>query len=439
MINKIKGTIDLLPEETAVWQRLEEVISAVSRLYHFQEIRTPIFEASELFHRGVGDSTDIVKKETYDFMDRGERMVTLRPEGTAGVVRSVIENKLYANPNLPLKYYYVGPMFRYERPQKGRQRQFHQFGGEAMGSYDPKLDAEVIGYATTLLKALRLENVKLKINSLGDKESKLAYRTKLLEYLSPKIEGLCPDCQHRYLENPLRVLDCKVDVQNPILTEAPKPLDSLNAADKAHFESVLAYLTAMGIDYEVDKSLVRGLDYYTHTVFELEAKLPTLGAQATLGGGGRYNDLVESLDGPSFPAVGFAFGMERLLLAMESNQQEEEADLTHVFMITLGEKAKSLSMGILTKLRHGGLVCDTDFFDRPLKAQFKQAERINPKFILILGDDEIAKNVINVKITATGVQETVPLANLYQYLIQSIQSEAHSCGGHCEECESDCQ
>lgn len=438
MIAKVKGTYDLLPEATSNWQRLEDVIAAVSKLYNFQEIRTPIFEASELFHRGVGDTTDIVKKETYDFMDRGDRSVTLRPEGTAGVVRSVIENKLYANANLPLKYYYVGPMFRYERPQKGRQRQFHQFGGEAMGSYDPKLDAEVIGYAATLLKALRLENVKVKINSLGDKASKLSYRETLLNYLSPQIEGLCPDCQHRYLENPLRVLDCKVDHDNQILIDAPKPLDSLNEADRAHFDAVLAYLTAMDIPYTVDSSLVRGLDYYTHTVFELEADLPTLGAQATLGGGGRYNDLVESLDGPSFPAVGFAFGMERLLLAMESSDQQVKEPTTHVFMMPIGEKAKVKSMELLTKLRHGGLICDTDFFDRPMKSQFKQAERLKPKFILILGDDELDSNVINVKNTKLGTQETVPLKDLYQYLVHAIQSESHSCDGSCEDCSDDC-
>ena len=439
MITKIKGTYDILPEQTAAWQQLEEVIAAVSKIYHFQEIRTPIFEASELFHRGVGDTTDIVKKETYDFLDRGDRSVTLRPEGTAGVVRSIIENKLYASPNLPLKYYYVGPMFRYERPQKGRQRQFHQFGAEAMGSFDPRLDAEVIGYAVTLLKALRLENVKVKINSLGDKASKLSYRTTLQTYLSTQVEGLCSDCQHRYLENPLRVLDCKVDHDNPILINAPKPLKSLNEPDQIHFNQVLAYLDAMGIDYHVDESLVRGLDYYTHTVFELEADLPTLGAQATLGGGGRYNDLVENLDGPSFPAVGFAFGMERLLLALESMENKKPTPYTHVFMIALGEKASVASMNLLTKLRHGGLICETDFFSRPLKGQFKQAERVNPKFIIIMGDDELSQNVVNVKNTKAGTQETVSINDVYHYLVNAIQSESHQCSGHCSECEDDCE
>ena len=237
----------------------------------------------------------------------------------------------------------------------------------------------------------------------------------------------------------MRVLDCKVDHDNPILQNAPKPLSSLNLADQTHFNQVLAYLDSMGVDYVVDQSLVRGLDYYTHTVFELEADLPTLGAQATLGGGGRYNDLVENLDGPQFPAVGFALGMERLLLAMESVQQKAYQPYTHVFLITLGDKAKVASMNLLTKLRHGGLICETDFFDRPLKGQFKQAERVNPKFILILGDDELAKQVINVKNTKTNEQETVSLENLYQYLVSEIQNEAHQCSGHCSECEDDCE
>jgi len=354
------------------------------------------------------------------------------------VVRSVIENKLYASANLPLKYYYVGPMFRYERPQKGRQRQFHQFGAEAMGSYDPKLDAEVIGYASTLLKALRLANVRVKVNSLGDKASKAAYRDILLDYLKPQISELCSDCQHRYLENPLRVLDCKIDHDHPVLIHAPKPLDSLNIEDKAHFEMVLKYLEAMKVQYVVDSSLVRGLDYYTHTVFELEADLPTLGSQATLGGGGRYNDLVENLDGPSFPAVGFAFGMERLLLAMESVEQKIEEQRTHVFIMPIGEEAKIKSMEIVTTLRHGGLVCETDFFDRPMKGQFKQAERINPQFILIIGDDELAKNVVNVKNTQSGEQIPVSFENLYQYLVQAIQSASHACQGHCDDCDDDC-
>ncbi len=438
MITKIKGTQDILPAESRRWQDLEDVIFQVSRLYGFREIRTPIFEASELFHRSVGDTSDIVKKETYDFADRGDRMVTLRPEGTASVVRSVIENKLYAEPSLPLKMYYVGPMFRYERPQKGRQRQFHQFGAEAMGSYSPQVDAEMIAYATTLLAALRLPKVRVKINSLGDTPSKALYRDQLMAYLQPRIDGLCEDCRARFLDNPLRVLDCKVDKESPILAEAPKPLDFLTPEAKAHFEAVLGHLRGMGLEVQIDKSLVRGLDYYTHTVFELEADLPTLGAQATIGGGGRYNDLVETLGGPSFPAVGFAFGMERLLLALESLGEAEKPEPIHAFLIALGEGARTKASELLLRLRHGGLICDTDFMDRPLKGQFKQAERLGARFCLILGDDELAKGVINVKDTETGVQETVEWAQLYPYLVQKIREHAHHCGGECADCSEDC-
>jgi len=438
MIAKIKGTQDFLPADTSKWQDLERVIANVSALYNFREIRTPVFEASELYHRGVGDTTDIVKKETYDFRDRGDRMVTLRPEGTAGVVRAVIENKLYADPSLPLKYYYVGPMFRYERPQKGRYRQFHQFGAEAMGSLLPQTDAELIAYAVTTLRALRLPNVKVKINSLGAKESKLAYRERLLRYLEPVIGGLCPDCQQRFRDNPLRVLDCKADRENRILVDAPKPLDDLSEADRKHFESVLGYLDAMHVEYAVDRTLVRGLDYYTHTVFELEANLPTLGAQATLGGGGRYNDLVETLDGPAFPAVGFAFGMERLLLAMESVSASPRDESVHCFVIALGDAVRPKAMELMTGLRHGGLVVDADFMDRPLKGQFKQAERLGAAFTVILGEAEAEAGTVNVKNVRTGEQETVPQTELYRYLVEHLRALEHACDGSCEACGDEC-
>ncbi|MDD3842036.1 MAG: histidine--tRNA ligase [Candidatus Izemoplasmatales bacterium] len=438
MITKVKGTYDILPSETRKWQELEAVIFQVSRLYNFKEIRTPIFEASELFHRSVGEASDIVKKETYDFSDRGDRLITLRPEGTAAIVRSVIENKLYADPIQPQKLYYVGPMFRYERPQKGRQRQFHQFGAEALGSYSPALDAEVIAYAITLLKALRIPNVSVKINSLGDSDSKAAYRTELLQYLKPKISELCPDCQARFKVNPLRVLDCKIDKDSPILVNAPKPLDSLSLVAKTHFQGVLSRLDAMGIAYVVDKSLVRGLDYYTHTVFEFEADLPTLGAQATLGGGGRYNDLVKSLDGPDYPAVGFAFGIERLLLALESGEKAPKENYIHAFMIVLGERSQPKAAELLIDLRHGGLIVDTDFLMRPLKTQFKQAERLNAMYIIIFGDDELNNDVVNVKNAKTGVQETIKTIDLYQYIVKGIQNQTSTCSGHCDSCEDEC-
>jgi len=439
MISKIKGTYDILPEDTAKWQDLENVIYQVSKLYNFKEIRTPIFEASELFHRGVGDSTDIVKKETYDFLDRADRNITLRPEGTASVVRSVIQNKLYASPNLPIKVYYQGPMFRYEQPQKGRQRQFHQFGAEALGSVSPLVDAEMIAYSYTLLKALRLPNIQVKVNSLGDTESKAAYKEALLSYLETEHTNLCEDCNRRYHENPYRVLDCKVDKGSATIENAPKPIDFLNEEDKKHFETVLSYLEGMHIPYTVDKYLVRGLDYYTHTVFELEASSTTLGAQSTLGGGGRYNHLFKTLDGPEFPAVGFAFGMERLLIALEELGNNHFSEAIHAFMIILDESAKPKALETILKLRHGGLTVDYDFFDRNLKGQFKQAERTNPKFTLIFGQSELESDTIQVKSTKTGEQETVPLELLYKTLVYKIQNESHSCRGHCDDCGDSCQ
>ncbi|MDY0139673.1 MAG: histidine--tRNA ligase, partial [Candidatus Izemoplasmatales bacterium] len=291
MIRKIKGTQDILPNEIEKWHEIEETMRNVAKIFNFSEIRTPIFEASELFHRSVGETTDIVKKETYDFEDRGSRMNTLRPEGTAGVVRSVIENKLYTDPNLPLKLYYYGPMFRYERPQKGRQRQFHQFGAEIIGSNSPLVDAEVINFAATYLKALKINDINIRVNSLGDRESKDRYQLALNEYLEPNIHNLCEDCNRRYKENPLRVLDCKVDKDSETLKNAPKPLDYLSDNAKVHFDQVIMSLDQIGLNYTIDKNLVRGLDYYTHTVFEIDSDLETLGAQSTLVGGGRYNNL----------------------------------------------------------------------------------------------------------------------------------------------------
>ncbi|MBN2504110.1 MAG: histidine--tRNA ligase [Bacilli bacterium] len=438
MITKIKGTQDILPEEARFWQEIESKIRLVSKIYNFQELRTPIFEATELFHRGVGDTSDIVKKETYDFQDRGDRMITLRPEGTAPIIRSVIENKLYATPKLPLKVYYQGPMFRYERPQKGRQRQFHQFGAEAIGSDSPLVDAEMIAYAATFIASLGIANVKVKLNSLGDLSTKEAYKDKLRDYLEDHVSSLCPDCNRRYKENPLRVLDCKVDKDNPVLIDAPKPLDHLSEAAKAHFDQVCKYLEAMQIDYSIDPTLVRGLDYYTHTVFELDSDIETLGAQSTLGGGGRYNGLSSQLEGPELPAVGFAFGMERLLLALQGSGYKLEEEHIHAFMIALGDECKAESLAIVDLLRHGGLIIDYDYDVRSLKAQFKHAERFNPWFYLIFGEAEMKANTINVKDAATGEQETVEIDKLYNVLVKKIQARYHSCSGNCENCEEDC-
>lgn len=433
MINKIKGTQDILPSEINKWQDLEEVMRNVSKLFNFKEIRTPIFEASELFHRSVGETTDIVKKETYDFEDRGKRMNTLRPEGTASVVRSVIENKLYTEENLPLKLYYYGPMFRYERPQKGRQRQFHQFGAEIIGTDSPLADAEIINFAATFLKALKINDIKIQINSLGDKESKERYMEALRDYLKPNIQHLCNDCNRRYEENPLRVLDCKVDMDNPVLINAPKPVDYLSDEAKMHFDHVIIALEELGLDYEINKNLVRGLDYYTHTVFEITSDLETLGAQSTLVGGGRYNNLYKSLEGPDLPAVGFAFGIERLLLALEAVNKEEIKDFIHCYFISIGDIYQTEALKIINDLRHGGIIIDYDFFNKNLKQQFKQADRLNPKYYLIYGEEEAKKRTINVKSIETKEQVEVEIDNLYQYLINGLTNR--SCSGGCGSCD----
>ncbi|AIO19027.1 Histidine--tRNA ligase [Candidatus Izimaplasma bacterium HR1] len=439
MFKKMKGTYDILPTEVAKWQKLEKVIRNVSKIYNYKEIRTPIFEKSELFHRGVGEDTDIVSKETYDFIDRGKRANTLRPEGTAGVVRSYIENKLYTS-NVPVqKMYYVGNMFRYERPQKGRYRQFSQFGAEAFGSNSPQLDAEIIAYAVSILKALKIKDVNVHINSIGDAESKKNYKEALLTYLAPDIDKLCSDCQVRYTKNPLRILDCKIDAENPILQKAPKPLDYLTETAKIHFVKTCNYLTAMGINYTVDTSLVRGLDYYTHTVFEVKANLDTLGAQNTICGGGRYNNLVKSLEGPDTPGVGFAFGLERLMFALESINFTGDPDYLHLYMMILGEDQKEDGLQLVNRCRLGGLYTDLDFLDKGMKGKWKQAANLKARFVAIFGEEEQKNGTINIKDQETGKEETIKKTQLYNYVVAELMKPSSNCEGcsteSCDECE----
>ncbi len=438
MYQKIKGTYDLLPKDTAKWQALEKTIRKVSKIYNYEEIRTPIFERTELFHRSVGEDTDIVSKETYDFIDRGKRKNTLRPEGTAPVVRSYIENKLYAD-KIPIKkLYYMGPMFRYERPQKGRYRQFAQFGAEAFGSSSPLLDAEIISYAVSVIKALKIKDVEVHINSIGDQESKTMYKAALVAYLKDDINTLCHDCQTRYLTNPLRILDCKIDKDKELLINAPKPLDYLNETSQNHFNKLITYLDAMEIKYVIDKNLVRGLDYYTHTVFEVNANLPTLGSQNTICGGGRYNNLVASLGGPDTPAVGFAFGLERLLFALESINFTGEPEYLHLYMMVLGEAQKADAIKLLNRCRLGGLFSDIDFLDKSLKAQFKLADNLKARFIAIYGANEKEKGVINVKDKDRGTEVTIKKDQLYNHIITELMKPSHTCETCDDETCEDC-
>lgn len=409
-----RGTVDILPAQSGKWQELEQLLRTICANYNVKEIRTPIFEHTELFNRAVGDTTDVVSKEMYTFEDRKGRSMTLRPEGTAGIARAYVENKLYGMPEKLQKVYYMGPMFRYERPQNGRQRQFHQFGVEMLGVESPYVDVECMLMAVTVVKALGLKNIQLHINTLGDQESRDAYREALQNHFQPVLNELCHDCQVRYEKNPLRILDCKVDKNHPMMKTAPKTIDYLTDNAKTHFEKVCALLDDLEIDYVVDPNLVRGLDYYSHTVFEIISDDPKLGAGSTVGGGGRYNGLVEELGGPQTPGVGFAFGMERLMIALGDDHEDEEG--LDVYIMPLGSEAKDLAMQIMTMLRANGFTCDMDQCDRGLKGQFKSADRFHAHFSMIIGDEEVQKEVVNMKCNHTKEQVEVPLENIVEFI-----------------------
>ncbi|MCC3376390.1 histidine--tRNA ligase [Cohnella sp. REN36] len=405
---KPPGTQDVLPGNAELWQFVEKTAREVCRRYRFREIRTPIFEVTELFKRGVGETTDIVEKEMYTFEDRGHRSMTLRPEGTAGVVRAYVENKLYGEADIA-KLYYIGPMFRYERAQAGRYRQFHQFGVEAIGSEDPALDAEVIALGYAFYREVGLRDVTVEINSVGTPEVRAAFRSKLLEFLLPMRDSLCKDCQARMERNPLRVLDCKTDQDK--FEGAPSILDSLDEACETHFARVREYLDAMKVPYRVNPRLVRGLDYYTHTAFEYKAQ--GIGAIDTIGGGGRYNGLVAEIGGDDRPGVGLGLGLERTLLLLESQNAKPELDAqVDVYLMALGERAERAAPGLAQQLRDAGLAVDKDYQGRKMKALFKAAERAGARFAAILGDDELDRGEVALKDMATQEQRQVPLAEL---------------------------
>lgn len=417
MITKPKGTYDIYGDEGKKWQYVSRVVDEVMEKYNYGFIRTPIFESTELFHRGVGDTTDIVSKETYDFMDRGERNMTLRPEGTAGVVRSFIENKMYGDAIQPVKLYYNGTMYRYERPQSGRDRELTQFGVEVLGSSDPAMDAEVISVAVNIFKMLGLKGVKVKINSLGDTESRNAYRDALVEYFKPHMSELCPDCNERLNKNPLRILDCKFDANLDVIKNAPTILDYLNEDSKNRFEDVQNYLEVLDIDYEVDPKIVRGLDYYCHTVFEIEATVEGFGSNNVLAGGGRYDTLVSNLGGPETPGIGFACGLGRLINAL--NLENIELPINKgldAFVLYVNNAEKEYAMALTQDLRLNGFRVETDTMGRSLKGQFKQADRFNPKFLIILNSDDLVAGEIQVKDNLTKETTMVKEAEIDDYL-----------------------
>ncbi|THE15341.1 histidine--tRNA ligase [Bacillus timonensis] len=419
MVNIPRGTQDILPGYVEKWQYIEEKARDICKRFNYKEIRTPIFEHTELFLRSVGETTDIVTKEMYTFEDRGERSLTLRPEGTAAVVRSYVENKMYGNPTQPTKLYYCGPMFRYERPQAGRFRQFVQFGVEALGSNDPAIDAEVIALAMEIYKSLGLKKLKLVINSLGDVSSRKAHRDALIAHFSPRINEFCSDCKSRLEKNPMRILDCKKDRDHELMQSAPSILEYLNEDSSVYFDKVKSYLTDLQIDFEVDSGLVRGLDYYNHTAFEIMSDAEGFGAITTLCGGGRYNGLVEGLGGPETPGIGFALSIERLLAALQAEgielPVEERVDC---YVAAIGDAASSKSVLLVNELRKAGLVAEKDYLNKKVKGQFKAADRLQAKFVAILGDEELERNVINVKNMETGNQEEVQIEQFISYILE---------------------
>ena len=430
MIQKQKGTYDIYGVEAKKRKYVNSVLDNLCETYNYGYIETPVFEASELFHRGVGETTDMVQKETYDFKDRGDRNLTLRPEGTAGVVRWFIENKLYGNMSEPVKVYYNMKMYRYERPQSGRNREFTQWGFECFGSDDVLSDAEVISLAYNAYILLGLKNVKIKLNSLGDTESRNNYRKALIDYFMPHIDELCEDCKERINKNPLRILDCKVDCDLDIMKNAPKTLDYLNEESKDRFEELKTLLNKMNINYEIDTKLVRGLDYYNHTVFEV-----VIDNSYALGGGGRYNSLVETLGGPSIPAVGFAMGYDRTMLALD--EQKVELDLNDsidLYIMYVSDTEKQMSSVLTQALRLNGYIVETDLMKKSLKSQFKSVDRYNSKFLTVLNDENLKNNELIIKDNKTKEEYTVKLDDLIDFLDEKLDESECSCGHcHCDE------
>ncbi|WP_288530739.1 histidine--tRNA ligase [uncultured Secundilactobacillus sp.] len=410
-----KGTADILPGESERWAYVENVARRVFAKYRFDEIRTPMFESFDVFSRTSGETSDVVTKEMYDFMDKGDRHLSLRPEGTAGVVRAFVENKLYG-PDVPkpVKVYYMGPMFRYERPQSGRMREFHQIGVEAFGSNEPAIDVETIAMGMDLLTQLGIENVRLAVNTLGDQETRETFRQALIDYLEPHFDELSEDSKVRLHKNPLRVLDSKDETDQKIVADAPSILDYLTDEAKAHFDQVKALLDALGIDYVVDATMVRGLDYYNHTIFEFMVNNKALGhGYTTICAGGRYNGLVEELGGPDMAGVGFALGVERLLLLMAaSNVEFPAAHHLEAYVVGIGEGTDAATLKVVSKLRSQDVVADRDYLNRKPKAQFKTADKFNARYTLTIGQTELENKTINVKDMASGNEVTVPVESV---------------------------
>lgn len=411
-----KGTSDILPGQSEKWQYVEETARLLFSDYRYQEIRTPIFENFDIFARSAGDTSDVVTKEMYDFHDKGDRHIALRPEGTAGVVRAYVENKLYGPENAkPYKVYYMGPMYRYERPQSGRQREFHQVGVEAFGSKSPALDVEVITMALAYFKQLGISGLRVAVNSLGDEKSRSDYRQALIDYLQPHFDELSHDSQERLEKNPLRVLDSKDPADQVFVEGAPSILDYLTDEAQQHFDRVKELLDTLDIEYVIDPTMVRGLDYYNHTIFEIMVNSKALGhGYTTICGGGRYSGLVKELGGPDEPGVGFGLGLERLLLLLDAEKiQVPIQNNLDVYVVGIGESTDVEALKIVQAIRGFGFSAERDYLDRKPKAQFKTANKEQAAFVVTIGEAELANRTIHFKSMASGEEDTISLDEFY--------------------------
>ena len=431
-VNNVKGTHDIIGEEANAFNYIENLLKQISELFGYNEVRPPVMEYSELFVRGVGESSDVVRKEMYTFLDKGDRSITLRPEFTAGIMRLIVQNKLLATNELPFKAYYTGPVFRYERPQLGRYRQFNQFGVEAVGNDSPEIDVETIALAYTILTSLNLEKVSLKINTIGDDESRENYKKALKAYFADKLDQMCPDCHTRFELNPLRILDCKVPEDQLIVAKAPKMKDYLSDSAKARFDKVLVLLDEMQIPYEVDDTLVRGLDYYSEVVYEFHYVSKEGNDYGAIGAGGHYGHLVKELGGPDVSGVGFSFGVERLysVLKDENLLPPSLSNPVEMYVMPMGEVAKPLAMQVATELRVSGYRTDMCFEDVKLGNMFKRAERKGASFAIIIGENEVNNQEVIIKNMASQEQITCPLEKLICKISELMGDEC--CDGECQ-------
>jgi len=409
-----RGTADILPETVPAWKRIQSIAAETARTFGFSEIRTPVFEHTELFEHGMGDTTDVVQKEMYTFLDKAERSITLRPEGTASAARAYIEHSLYAQPQ-PTKLFYDIACYRYEKPQAGRLREFHQFGVEIFGSAEPSVDAEIIALANTIFENIGITGLSLNINSIGCPACRKEYNKALTEYLTAHKETLCETCNRRLTQNPMRIIDCKSPICKEVAAGAPSILDYLCDECSDHFDAVKGYLDKMGIKYEVDPSIVRGLDYYTRTVFEFISD--DIGAQSTVCGGGRYDGLVKELDGPDLCGIGFGLGITRLVLALKKNAETKGTALPEnkkplIYIAPMGKEAATKAVGIVHKLRTAGVAAECDITGRSLKAQMKYADKIGAKYAAVIGDNELEQGVCELKNLRDGEKKNIAIDEL---------------------------